>query len=94
MVYLVLRSDIEVTVRFVVAKMRVAPLQSQIIPQLELLSAFLLSKLIVSVANSLEPTLPQLKIHCYTDSQVAHYWICGTHREWKPFVQNWVNEIR
>ena len=73
MVYLVLRTDIEVTVRFVVAKTRVAPLQSQTIPRLELLSAFLLYKLIVSVANSLELTLPQLKIHCYTDSHVAHY---------------------
>lgn len=93
-VYLMLKTDADVAVNFVAANTRVAPLQPQTIPRLELLSAFLLSYLVVSVANGLRPTLPQLHIQCYTDSQVALYWICGTSREWKPFVQNRVNEIR
>ena len=89
-----LRSDTDVAVKFVVAKTRVAPLQPQTIPRLELLSAFLLSKLIVSTTNSLSPTLKELDVRCYTDSQVALYWILGVRKEWKPFVQNRVNVIR
>ena len=77
-----------------VSKTRVAPLQPQTIPRLELLLAFLLAKLIVSVSSSLKPVLPQLEVKCYTDSQVALYWICGISKEWKPFVQNRVKDIR
>lgn len=50
---LVIESENLTEVKFVVAKTRVAPLQPQTIPRLELLSAFLLSKLIRSVADSL-----------------------------------------
>ena len=55
-VYLVIITDLGTSVRFVVSKTRVAPLQTQTIPRLELLSALLLSKLIVSVAESLQST--------------------------------------
>ena len=93
-VYLILKSDVNTTVRLVAAKTRVAPLQRQTIPRLELLSALLLSRLIVSVSNSLKSMLPQLALRCYTDSQVTLFWICGTDKEWKPFVRNRVAEIR
>ena len=89
-----IESDVNVEVKFVVAKTRVAPLTSQTIPRLELLSAFLLSKLITSVIDSLSPTLTELSLKCYTDSQVALFWIRGTTKEWKPFVNNRVIEIR
>ena len=92
-VYLVLKTE-NTFVRFVVAKTRVAPLQAQTIPRLELLSALLLSRLITSVSDGLKSTLPQLELRCFTDSQVALFWICGTDKEWKPFVQNRVAEIR
>ena len=93
-VYLKTRNNAGTSVKFVVSKTRVAPLQTQSIPRLELLSAFLLSKLIVSVSNSLKANLPNLSIQCYTDSLVTLYWIRGTHKEWKVFVQNRVNKIR
>ena len=91
-VYLVLRSETCTTVQFVVAKTRVAPLQTQTIPRLELLSALLLSWLIVSVSSSLKSVLSDTK--CYTDSNVALFCIRGKEKEWKPFVQNGVAEIR
>ena len=93
-VYLLLKTKTCSVVRFVAAKTRVAPLQPQTVPRLELLSAFLLSRLVVSVHNSLQHQMTPLDIRCYTDSQVALYWIRGTGKEWKPFVQNRVREIR
>jgi hypothetical protein len=93
-VYLLLKTEAQTSVRFVAAKTRVAPLQGQTIPRLELLSAYLLSKLVVSVRNSLQHVMGPLDIQCYTDSQVALYWVCGIDKEWRPFVQNRVKEIR
>jgi len=93
-VYIVLTGSVKTVVRFVAAKTRVAPLQIQTIPRLELLSAFLLSKLISSVQLSLNGQFQNLAIQCYTDSQVALYWIQGVDKEWKPFVQNRVRDIR
>ena len=81
-------------VRFVAAKTRVAPLQPQTIPRLELLSAFLLSRLVVSIRDSLQAQTTPVDVKCYTDSLVALYWIRGQDKEWKPFVQNRVREIR
>ena len=93
-VYLKLETATEARITLVAAKTRIAPLQAQTIPRLELLSALLLSRLMVSVMTSLKPTLYISGTHCYTDSQVALYWIKGTTKEWKPFVQNRVSEIR
>ena len=92
-VYLLLETETDRMVGFVASKTRVTPLQSQIIPRLELLFAFLLSNLIASVHKSLQHQMAPLGIRCYTDSQVALYWVRGRDKEWKPFVQNQMNEI-
>lgn len=35
-----------------------------------------------------------LDVSCYTNSQVALYWVHGKDKEWKPFVENRWKEIR
>ena len=93
-IYLVIESPSGRYIRFVVSKTRVSPLKSQTIPRLELLSALLLARLMKSVTGSLEPELTLTQPKCYTDSEVALYWIKGLNRVWKQFVQHRVAEIR
>ena len=93
-VYLVLKSPMGQTVRFIASKTRVSPLKPQTIPRLELLSALLLARLIKSVATSLETEMQLGEPTCYTDSEVSLYWIRGVDRVWKQFVQNRVVKIR
>ena len=93
-VYLRIEGSAGITVNFVVSKIRVSPVNKQSIPRLELLSSLLLAKLISSVSTSLEAEI-QLQPHCcYSDSKVALLWIKGTTKEWKPWVENRVNEVR
>ena len=54
--------------RFVARKSRVSLLKEQAIPCLELLSALLLSKLMSSVSQALEPELPLGQLSYFTDS--------------------------
>ena len=93
-VYLQIKTTTGNIIRFVASKTRVTPLRKHTIPRLELLSALLLSRLMVSITNSLESILTLSEPTFYTDSKVAFYWILGTSKEWKQFVQNRVTEIR
>ena len=93
-IYLARVTEEKTKISFVTAKTRVAPSRPHTIPRLELLPALLLSRLIVSVANCLQPLLQHIEFKCFTDSQVTQYWIEGVHKEWKPFIQNRVEEIR
>ena len=93
-VYVRVETDVGNSVEFVASKTRVSPVEGQTIPRLELLSALLLARLITSVVTALEHDMQFSSITCFTDSKVALYWIRGVEKEWKPFVQNRVNEIR
>ena len=93
-VYLRVRTQEGFHVKFLTSKTRVNPLQPQTIPRLELLSALLLARLLVSVRKGLELRLPLSEVTCYTDSKVALHWIQGADKEWKQFVQNRTTEIR
>lgn len=53
-----------------------------------------MARLISHVGEALKPELDIINLTCWTDSKVALAWIKGERREWKPFVQNRVNEIR
>ena len=66
----------------------------QTIPRLELLSAVVLSRLIHSIKEGLSSEMKIDKLFCRTDSKIAWYWIVQSQKEWKPFVQHRVDEIR
>jgi len=93
-IYLAVRTSVGESLQFVTSKARVAPTQTQTIPRLELLSSLLLARLITTVSKGLSSQLTLGPHRCFTDSTVALYWIKGTSKEWKQFVQNRVIEIR
>ena len=78
----------------VASKARVAPLNKQTIPRLELLSALILARLITNVKQALESEMKIDKIAGWTDAKVSLYWIVQEEKEWKQYVQNRVDEIR
>ena len=79
---------------FVMSKTQVSPLKPITVPRLELLSALCLARLMSNVTESLSERLSLEKPRCFTDSQVTLFWIRGIGKDWKPFVQNRVDEIR
>ena len=74
-VYLVLDVRDSHVTRFIACKTRVAPLKEQTIPRLELVSAVLLSKLMTSVSQALNPERSLGQPSYFTISKVALYWI-------------------
>ena len=93
-VYLLMRGVEATTTRLVASRTRVAPIQQQTIPRLELLGAVLLSRLSKTVSNSLSMEINLESPICYTDSQIALFWIKGIDKDWKPFIHNHATEIR
>ena len=81
------------SVEFVTAKKRVSSVKAQSIPRLELLSALLLARLMNRILAALTHEVKFNSMACFTDSREALCWIKGLEKEWKPFVQNRVNEI-
>ena len=93
-VYLRIEGSAGTVAYFVASKTRVAPTSKLSIPRLELLSSLLLANLISNISVALTTEFLLQEPCCYTDSKVALYWIRGTTKEWKPFVENRVNEVR
>ncbi|KAL5491930.1 hypothetical protein EMCRGX_G017306 [Ephydatia muelleri] len=93
-IFLRMRMADQCVTRLVASKTRVAPLCTQTIPRLELLSALLLACLLSSITQALEPEQVLDRPVCYTDSKITLYWIRRFDKEWKQFVQNRVNEVR
>ena len=53
------------------------------VPRLELLVTFILSKLMVTVLNSLKEEIFLGEFYCYNDSQIALAWILSIDKELK-----------
>ena len=86
--------DDQVFVRLVAAKTRVAPLKHETMPRLELMAALVLAKLINSVENALRKVIQITKVYCWSDSQVALWWIKNEDKVHKQFIHNRVTTIR
>ena len=81
-----------VVAHLAMAKSRVASTKRVTLPRLELMAAFLLSKLIRFVLDSLKKDVTQYV--CWTDSMVTLGWIHRPSISWKTFVANRVQTIQ
>ena len=70
-----------VITQIVSSKTRVAPIAGETFPRLELTEAVVLARLVDSVSAALSGVLG-------TDSQIALWWIWGTTKEFKQYVEN------
>ena len=93
-VYLRIQSENSVVCKLVASKTRVSPITGATTSRLELLSALVLVRLLTSVHKALVPSLKIEKCVCWLDSEIALWWITKIEREFKPFVQSRVVEIR
>jgi hypothetical protein len=84
--------DGTVSVLFIAAKSRVAPLKDLTAQKLELLSAVLGLRLSNYISRSLQ--IPLSQHHFWTDSQNVIYWVNGNSSKFKPFVAHRVEEIQ
>ena len=84
----------EIDTNIITSKTRVSPIKEQTIPRLELLSALLLSRLMDSVQSVLSKEFNIDKRFYWSDSQISIAWIKATNKEFKPFIENRLVEIR
>ena len=93
-IYLRFHSAAGISTSLVTSKTRVAPLNIKSIPRLELLGAVIVTRLITRVRRTLGTLLHLNEVYCWTDNTGVLFWIKGTNKEYKQFVENWLREIR
>ncbi|XP_035230524.1 uncharacterized protein LOC118202452 [Stegodyphus dumicola] len=77
----------------VYVKSRVSPVKKVSLPRLKLLGALIAARLGTEVKKVLDRK-GSSNIFFWSDSKVTLYWIKGSSRRWKSFVQNRVDEIQ
>ena len=82
----------EAKVQLIMSKSKVAPTKRVTLPRLELLAAYILSKLLKFVLKALKVSVNRTV--CWSDSLVALNWIRKQSRSWKLFVANRVQSIQ
>ena len=93
-IYARLITNKEIKVKLLTSKTRVAPAKLATIARLELLSCLLLNKLIKTIYESLTHEIRIARRTSWTDSKIAFYWITQKYKDWKPWVENRINEVR
>ena len=81
-----------ISVRMVLSKSRVAPLQATSIPRLELMSAVLGKKLAKKIIKAYSLKMGAVTFWC--DNMNVLWWIRGMSRRFKSFVANRVGDIQ
>ena len=77
------------------AKCRLVPSKDLLsIPQLELLSCLLLSEQMKAVFDAISTQITINELFCWSDSQIALWWINQVQKSWKIWVENRVKKIR
>ena len=85
----------DVKVTFVAAKSRVvSPKKKLSVPRTELLGNLIASRLMVNVHGALKDDLSFTKLFCWSDAKVTLAWIRSVNKEFDPFVENRLIEIR
>lgn len=86
-----------VNVAFLCSKSRVAPLKENnegelTLPKLELTANLIAARLCNYLKNNLKEMIQRFLL--WSDSKIALNWIYGVNKQWKPYIQSRVTEIR
>ena len=77
------------------AKCRLVPSKGVLsIPRLELLACLLLSEQMKAVFDAISMQVIINEVYCWSDSQVALWWMKQVQKFWKLWVENRVDKIR
>lgn len=90
-VYLIQTTQNITTSTLICSKTRVAPLNPETIPRLELNGAVLLANLAERITTNLK--IHKQNIHLWTDSSIVLHWLNSHASKWKTYVSHRVNEI-
>lgn len=83
-----------VSVNFLCAQSKVAPMSKVTLPRLELCAAVQLSKLISHVRDTYSPRKDINQIFALSDSMITLNWIHSSPKRWKNFISNRVAKIQ